>query len=260
MNTPMIIAHRGASGEAPENTMAAFELAQRQGAAMLELDLQRSADGYLVVFHDATTEHWERQGRPVATCSLKQLQQLDIGGERVPTLAAVLDFARTSGILLNIELKAHGMATACAKLVRQYQLSDRVLISSFYPQALQELQRTAPELQRGYLMGIRTWRPNVRLREFWPFFALRSIAAHTWHPYEGLPGLDRIIPLARRAGYGVNVWTVDQPERMRRLATLGVTGIITNYPALGKSVIPINSDVKSDPPASHSFPQRDSGD
>lgn len=236
MPPPMIIAHRGASGEAPENTMAAFELAARQGAAMLELDVRRSADGHLVVFHDDTTERWDGQARPLATCSLKQLQQLDIGGERVPLLEEVLDFAHASGILLNIELKGPRMAAACANLVRQFKLSQQVLISSFYPQALHELQRAAPEIQRGYLMGIRSWRPNIRLREFWPFFALRSVSAHAWHPYEGLPGLDRIIPLVRRAGYGVNVWTVDQPERMRRLAALGVTGLITNYPALGKEL------------------------
>ena len=85
----LVIAHRGASAYAPENTMPAFELAVRQGADMLELDVLRSADGALVVFHDDTTERWDGRRRLAAGCTLAELRQLDIGGERVATLAEV---------------------------------------------------------------------------------------------------------------------------------------------------------------------------
>jgi glycerophosphoryl diester phosphodiesterase len=234
---PLVIAHRGASAQAPENTLRAFELAYAQGADMIELDLLATADGELVVFHDETTERWDGQPRPVQACTLAELQLLDIGGERVPTLAETLQFARTSGIALNLELKTTGIAAACARLVREFGLVEQVLISSFLPQALQELWIADPAIRRGYLMGIRSLRPDIRAREFWPFLSLRSVAASAWHPHLELPLLDQIIPLVRRAGYTVNVWTVDDPQRMQALAAAGASGIITNRPDLACSLL-----------------------
>lgn len=230
---PLIIAHRGASAEAPENTMAAFELAQRQGADMIELDVLPTADGRLVVFHDETTTRWDGRDRRVADCSLAELQRLDIGGERVPTLEEVLGFAAATGIALNVELKATGMGARCAALLREFGVVEQVIVSSFLPTALEELRTADAAVRRAYLMGTDTRRPDVRLRELWPFFALRAVEAVAWHPYHGLPALDHVIPVVLRAGYQINVWTVDEPERMRSLATLGVHGIITNRPALG---------------------------
>lgn len=229
----LIIAHRGASAYAPENTMAAFELARRQGADMIELDVQPTADGRLVVFHDDTTERWDGRSRPVAACTLDELGRLDIGGERVPTLEEALAFAAETGIALNVELKAAGTGLRCAALLREHGVVEQVIISSFVAAALHELRAAAPEVRRAYLMGTDTRRPDVRARELWPFFALRSVGATAWHPYHGLPLVDWVIPLARRAGYKVNVWTVDDPARMRELAALGATGIITNRPDVG---------------------------
>lgn len=233
----LIIAHRGASAEAPENTMAAFALAQRQGADMLELDVLPTCDGRLAVFHDETTERWDGRPRAVSACSLSELQQLDIGGERVPTLDEVLAFAAETGIALNIELKAAGMGVRCAELLREFRLGERVIVSSFYPAALHELRAVAPELRRAYLMGTRSYRPDIRAREFWPFFELRMVAASAWHPSDELPGLAQTLPLVRRAGYQVNVWTVDDPVRMRSLAAWGASGIITNRPALARQAL-----------------------
>jgi glycerophosphoryl diester phosphodiesterase len=238
---PLIIAHRGASAEAPENTMAAFVLAQRQGADMIELDVLPTCDGRLVVFHDQTTERWDGKPRTVSACSLAELQQLDIHGERVPVLDEVLAFAAETGIALNLELKAPGMARRCAELLREFKLGECVIVSSFYPAALHELRVVAPELRRAYLMGIRSYRPNIRAREFWPFFALRAVASSAWHPSHELPGLAQTLPLVRRAGYQVNVWTVDDPARMQTLAALGASGIITNRPALARQVLGLHS-------------------
>jgi glycerophosphoryl diester phosphodiesterase len=217
--------------------MAAFALAQRQGADMLELDLLASADERLVVFHDETTERWDGQPRPVANCSLAELQQLDIGGERVPVLEEVLAFAAETGIALNLELKAPGMAARCAALVHAFGLVEQVLVSSFYAAALHELRAVAPALRRGYLMGSRSYRPDVRVRELWPFLALRSVDASAWHPATELPALAEVLPLVRRAGYQVNIWTVDDPTRMQVLVDLGASGIITNRPALARQVL-----------------------
>jgi glycerophosphoryl diester phosphodiesterase len=229
----LIIAHRGASAYAPENTLAAFDLAHRQGADMIELDVQPTADGRLAIFHDDTTERWDGRPRPVGACTLAELERLDIGGERVPALEEALAFAAETGIALNVELKTAGMAPRCAALLREFGVVEQVVVSSFVPAALHELRAVAPEVRRGYLMGTDTRRPDVRARELWPFFALRSIEAAAWHPYEGLPMLDQIIPVARRAGYQVHVWTVDDPARMRQLVAAGASGLITNKPDVG---------------------------
>lgn len=234
---PLIIAHRGASAYAPENTLAAFELAHRQGADMIELDVMPTADGRLAVFHDDTTERWDGRPRPVAECSFAEMRRLDIGGERVPALEDALAFAAESGIALNVELKTAGVSARCAALLREFGVVEQVIVSSFEAAALHELRAVAPEVRRAYLMGNDTYRPDVRARELWPFFALRSVAAAAWHPSERLPAVDWVIPLALRAGYRVHVWTVDDPARMRALAAAGATGIITNKPDLAREVL-----------------------
>src|SRR5919206_711274 len=170
---PLVIAHRGASAYAPENTMPAFELAVRQGADMLELDVLRSADGVLAVFHDDTTERWDGQRRLAAACSLAELQALDIGGERVPTLAEVCAFARERNIRLNVELKGAGFGADVARMLHAERIEELVLISSFVEAALHEFAAASPHIPRAYLMGNDSYRLDIRLREAWPFRALR---------------------------------------------------------------------------------------
>lgn len=232
-----IIAHRGASAVAPENTLPAFALAQSQAADMLELDVQRTADAVLVVFHDTTTERWDGQPRPLHRCTLADLRALDINGATVPTLAEVCAFARQHQIALNIELKQRGIAAQAIQLLRAYSLEGRALISSFSVAALREACLHAPAIQRGYLVASRSPHPLMRARALWPFFDLRRTAASAWHPAHDLPLLRRLLPLLRRAGYAVNVWTVDDPGRIRQLAAWGATGIITNRPDLARAAL-----------------------
>jgi glycerophosphoryl diester phosphodiesterase len=228
---PLIIAHRGASAHAPENTLPAFALAREQGADMIELDVRRCADGALVAFHDATTERWDGQARLLSDCTLKEVRALDIGGTQVPTLEEVCIFARDHAVALNVELKQPGIAGAVTALLHTYGLDNQVIISSFQAAALHEAQTRAPHIRRGYLMGTPGWHPSTRLRELWPLPHLRRTGATAWHPAHNLPLLRRLLPLVRRAGYLVNVWTVDDPAHVRQLADWGATGIITNDPA-----------------------------
>jgi glycerophosphoryl diester phosphodiesterase len=86
-------------------------------------------------------------------------------------------------------------------------------------------------------MGNDTWRPDVRFREAWPFRALRRTGAAAWHPTAELPLINMLIPRVRRAGYRVNVWTVDDPAMMRGLIALGVDGIITNVPDVLREIV-----------------------
>lgn len=226
----LIIAHRGASAYAPENTIRAFELAHTLGADMVELDVQRSADGVLVVFHDDTTERWNGQKRLMSSYTLAELQQLDIGGERIATLEETCAFAKSSGMQLNVELKQPDIVGPTVALLRQHGVAEQTVISSFYHAALATLHSEAPDIKAAYLMGDDTYRPDVRARELWPFFHLRQVGAFAWHPYAQLPMLGKILPSVRQAGYRVNAWTVNSPELAQRLVAWGATGIITDTP------------------------------
>jgi glycerophosphoryl diester phosphodiesterase len=233
----LVIAHRGASAYAPENTMPAFELAVRQGADMLELDVQRTADGALAIFHDDTTERWDGRQRLAADCTLTELQALDIGGAKVATLAEVCAFARERGVRLNVELKGAGFGADVARMLRAERVEELVLISSFEEAALMEFAAASPNLPRAYLMGTETYRPDVRARESWPFGALRRTESAAWHPAYQLPMLTWLIPRVRRAGFQVNVWTVDDVQWMHKLVALRVDGIITDTPDVLRGLI-----------------------
>ncbi|HSH83290.1 MAG TPA: glycerophosphodiester phosphodiesterase [Herpetosiphonaceae bacterium] len=234
---PLVIAHRGASGEAPENTMRAFELARSQGADMIELDVRVTADGRLVVFHDETTERFNGRPSAVAQLSAAELGDVRVGGEPVPHLAEACAWARDTGMRVNVELKVRGAEQALVDLLRSYDLVEQVIVSSFVPADLVALRAIAPEVQRGALMGIRSASPRVRLREAWPGPWLRRLGATAWHPACQLPLLRRIVPRVQRSGYRVYVWTVDDPDTMRQLLALRVDGIITNYPARLREII-----------------------
>jgi len=121
-----VIAHRGASAYAPENTLLAFELAARQGADMIELDVQRSADGVLVIFHDDTTERWDGRARLASACTLAELLTLDIGGAKVATLAETCVFAREQGMRMNVELKGAGFGAEVAHMLRAERVEELV--------------------------------------------------------------------------------------------------------------------------------------
>lgn len=233
----MVIAHRGASAYAPENTLAAFALAAQQGADMCELDVIATVDGALAVFHDDTTGRWEATDRDVRQLTMAQMRTLDIKGEQVPQLSEVLDLARNCGMQLNIELKHAGMARAVLQAIDDAQMHDAVLISSFVAQALHEVRVLDNGVRLAYLMGTRGWNPQVRIREAWPFEALRGDRCQAWHPYFQLPLIEWVIPRVRAAGYAVNVWTVNEPADMQRLLAVGVDGIITDKPDVLRQLI-----------------------
>ena len=241
----IVIAHRGASAYAPENTLTAFALAADMGAEMSELDVICTSDGKLVVFHDDTTGRWESTDRVVRDITYADTQTLDIRGERVPLLAEVLDLARTRGMRLNVELKHAGVAGPVLAAIHDARMTDAVIISSFEPLALHEVRAADARIPIAYLMGSDTWHPLTRLREFWPMPALKQYGCQAWHPYRALPGIAVSIANVRRAGYAVNVWTVNDEAEMRRFALLHVDGIITDKPDVARSLI------ASLPPAGH---------
>jgi len=236
------IAHRGASAAAPPNTLAAFERAVELGADGIEFDVHLSADGVPVVIHDFTVDATTDGSGRVAEMTLAQLKRLDAGsrfdpafaGERIPTLEEVLE-AMEGRLFLNIELKStslrdNGLERAVIEQIERHGLDDHVILSSFNPFSLRRAKRIAPHIPVGllYAPGL-----PLPLRRAWLAPLVPHEARHPEHTMVNA----RYMAWARRRGYLVNAWTVDDPNEMHRLIRLGVDGIITNVPGVLRSVL-----------------------
>lgn len=238
---PLVLGHRGASGEAPENTLAAFRLALAQGADGVELDVWRCASGEVVVVHDERTGRVAGADLAVPDASFAALRALDVGawkgeafrGERVPLLAEALE--ALPGAVVNVELKSRGrdlrLARAAADVVAQAGAAGRVIVSSFDWRLLVAFRLAAPGVPVGLLFdGERAWR--LRLAA-----ALRLLGPSAVHPDRRLVTPERAKAWGAR-GLAVNVWTVDDPAEAAALARLGVAALITNVPARIRAALP----------------------
>ncbi|CAN5566396.1 glycerophosphodiester phosphodiesterase family protein [soil metagenome] len=220
---PLILGHRGAPAEAPENTLRAFRLALEHGADGVELDVQPSADGVPVVIHDATLERTTGSRGAVAALPWSALRELRAGGEPIPCLEEVADWAAASGAWLNVELKAVGAEAASLAALAQAGVLERTLFSSFLPEVVAEVGRLAPEARR-YLLTER-WDAN-----------LREIAAEVEAGgicLENRAVTPQALHELAAARLPVVVWTVDEPARIEALLHAGVAALITNFPARG---------------------------
>lgn len=229
----LLLAHRGASADAPENTLTAFREAASQGADGVELDTLVCGSGEVVVCHDEKLDRLAGVDRDVRFTPYERLRQLDVGSklgfapERIPLLSEVLD-ALPARMLVNIELKCEtvedfGLSEKVAKLVTERGLGERILISSFNPLCLVRMAKFAPALRRGFLID-----PD---RGFLRQSALMAplSANYSVHPHfsQCTPGR---AAAWHRAGLKLAVWTVDDPAEAKRLARLGVGYCITNRP------------------------------
>lgn len=225
------IAHRGASFDCPENTLAAFEEAVRQGADAIELDVRLARDGEVVVIHDGTLVRTTGADGHVWEKSAAELAALDAGGwfeprfrsEGVPSLRDVLTRIAPR-VPINVELKGRpgvGLERAVVDVVRETGTADRVLVSSFKRDALVALRALDAELPIGLLYED-------------PIADLAGDARHVRASFVH-PGASLVTPAllaeARALGLGVLVWTVDDPAVARGLIEAGVNGLITNRPA-----------------------------
>lgn len=235
IDRPLNFAHRGASHEAPENTLAAFLLAAELGADGIEFDVRLSRDGEVVVIHDASLERTTNGQGLVRDRTLAELKQLDAGswfdpafaGESIPTLQEVIERVGHR-LLLNIEVKTEGrsgddLVAEVVRLVEDHQLLDRVILSSFHPLALRRAKQLNPRVQVGLLHA-----PDqpLPLRRAWLHRLTRLDAVHPHHTLVNAA----YMRWARRHGYRVHPWTCDDPADMVRMISEGVELIITNRP------------------------------
>ena len=225
----VVIAHRGASGTCPENTLAAFRRAAELGAHMIELDVQLTRDGEVVVVHDWTLDRTTDGSGPVGAATLADIRRLDAGawfnprfaGERVPTLAEVL-----AGVTLpvNVELKPvgdDGLEARALAIVDAAAAAGRVVFSSFDPHVLVRLRARAPGARIGVLWEGTRIEEAVRLAE--------RVGARTLHVRKDVVTRTRV-ETARAAGLAVLAWTVNDPGESRQLEAAGIEGIFTDFP------------------------------
>ena len=229
------IAHRGASGTFPENTVSAFQAAVEAGADMCELDVQLSRDGAVVVIHDDTVERTTDGIGEVAELTLEEIKRLDAGakfkggpfkGAQIPTLDEV--FSATSGKCgLNIELKAGGLEHQVAQIMQARNALSDSIVSSFDWEYLKKIQ----QLNFNIRVGLLAEEKPVELM-------MNAVAMRA---YSINPRWDMVTPdlckAAHERGLKLYTWTVDADARMRALIESGVDGIMTNYPERLRTVV-----------------------
>ena len=227
----LAIAHRGASGYAPENTLAAFRRATALGVTFIETDLHLTRDAHFVALHDETVDRTTTGQGPIQTLTLAEVRRLDAGswfgsefmGERVPTLVEILEFARKHDVVFYLELKPNGFwggEHALIGALREAGQIARVVIISFEPGILEGLRRLEPTLMTGLLIDHQVGEAFRKTNEI----GARQIAIR------GDLVTPNFLLEAHKRDLQVVCWTINNPAHMRMLASAGVDGIMSDYP------------------------------
>ena len=227
----LVIAHRGASGNAPENTLAAFRKAIALGASFIETDLQLSRDARFVAIHDATVNRTTNGQGAVHDMTLADLRKLDAGswfgsefsGERIPTLEEILEFSKKNDVVFYLEIKPGGSwggEHAMISSLRESGEIPRTVVISFDPSIVLSLRKIEPTLMTGLLY-------NGQIEN--PLDKAVAIGARQL-VVRGDLVTPALISEAKKKDLQVVCWTVNHPAHMRLLAAAGVDGIMSDYP------------------------------
>jgi glycerophosphoryl diester phosphodiesterase len=249
---PKVLAHSGAQGHAPSNTLAAFDVAMEMGADILELDVHMTRDGVVVVSHDETIDRLSNGHGAIKEMTLAELRQYDFGhgftpdggktfpyrgkGVTIPTLEEV--FKRYPGVPVNIELKqeAPAIEQPVWDLVQQYGMEDKVLVNSFHSGPMERWRALAGErVAQGATKG--------NMYEFVAFYLpyldwlyQPRVDAFQLPTHQNVGPLTirfdtkRMVDTAHRLGMRIHYWTINDEETMRHLVEIGADGLITDYP------------------------------
>ena len=228
-----IYAHRGNSSVYPENTMAAFRSALSVGAEGIETDVHLTKDGILVITHDEDISRVSDGTGQVGDMTLEELRKYDFGswkgeaykGERIPTLKELLDLIRDTDLMLNIEIKMGfvlypGLEEKLVEMIRSEEFLHRVIFSSFNHYSIALIKQLEPEAKTA---------PLYECGLFQPHEYAKTLGASFIHP--SYTSMDpRLLEDLRKNGIGVNLWTVNDVQTAHYFNTLGIDGIITDYP------------------------------
>ena len=237
-----IFAHRGFSAQYPENTMKAFEEAEIAKSDGIEIDIQMTKDGEVVIIHDEKVDRTTNGLGYVQELSYKELRSLnaghrfkDIGKEVVPTLIELFDWMEHNAIICNIEMKNNkiaykGMEEKTIELIRKYGFENRIILSSFNHYSLVHSYRIAPEIETAPLLSDGIYQPWIYAN---------AIGAKGFHPnYKRIN--QAIIKSSQDKNIKVRAYTVNSPKTMRALMNEGISAIITDEPILAREVLTIS--------------------
>lgn len=235
----IIYAHRGASGAAPENTMAAFRKAAELGAHGIECDVQMTKDGRLVICHDEAVGRTSNGKGYIKDLTCEEIRSLDMGSwfsaeyavEKMPLLEELLELIKRQGMYLNIELKNgifiyEGMEEKVVDMVKSFGLQDKTIFSSFNHYSIYDIKKKHSQLITGalYMEGL-----------YQPWKYLKELSCDCAHPFY-MAARPEINEGCKQNDITINVFTVDDPKIAAELVKSGVEGIITNYPERMKDI------------------------
>ena len=228
-----IYAHRGASGYAPENTLEAFKLAIKQGAEGIELDVQLTKDGEVVVIHDETIDRVSNKTGFVKDYTLTELKEFSFDNNiegykntKIPTLKEVLELLKPTNLMLNIELKTsiiwyENIEEKVLKLVYDADMKDRVIYSSFNHYSIKKIKNLDEKANTALLFG------DVIL---YTVNYIKNANIPAIHPPVYQLKMDNFLDEYINSGLDIRVWTVNNPDDMQSLINKNIDAIITNYP------------------------------
>lgn len=233
-------AHRGASGYAPENTLAAFEMAAEMKADGVELDVQMTRDGKLIVIHDETVDRVSDGTGMVRDFTLEELKKLcpnkthpEYEDVKIPTLQEVYELLRPTGLTVNVELKTGivlypGIEEAVLRATEEMGMKDRVWYSSFNHYTVRKIKTMCPTAKTGmlYCDGI-----------YLPADYAQNLETDALHPALYNLQYPNVVRSAKNKGLRIHVWTVNEPEHIKRAAESGVDAVITNYPDRARKIV-----------------------
>lgn len=248
-HSPLIIAHRGASAIAPENTIAAFRRAIEDGADGLEFDVRLTKNGVPVVFHDATLKRIANRNLGILNLTSDELQSVDAGswfnernpqkansdfcGEKISTLQQILDFLGDYKGLLYVELKCKDaeiplLVKAVAKIIRESKLFSNIIIKSFKLSAIEQIRKLIPEICTAALFAPKIMailRKQSSLIEKAQEYKSNELSLHF------SLATQKLVEKAKIQGLQTIIWTADHPVWVKRACEIGIKAIITNNPA-----------------------------
>lgn len=233
-------AHRGFSGRYPENTLLAFEKAMEIGVDGIELDVQLTKDGEVVIIHDEKIDRTTDGKGNVIDYTYEELQKFDasyiykgkVGFNKIPTLREYFDLIKESNIVTNIELKTGifeylGIEKKVLDIIKEYHMEKRVIISSFNHYSVLRIKKIAPQIKCGFLSE--TWIIDSGRYT-------KNFNVECYHPQFSMLTKD-VVGELKSFGIEINTWTVNEEKDIRDLILKGVDILIGNYPDLTKRII-----------------------
>lgn len=232
-------AHRGASGYAPENTLEAFQKAVDMKAQGVELDVQLSKDGELVVIHDETTDRVSGTKGWVKDFTLAQLKAMNVNkthpeyeSVQIPTLREVYELLEPTGLMINVELKTgivfyEEIEQKVLKLTKEMGMEERVIYSSFNHYSVMKMKELNPAAKVGFLYAD----GPLDMPEYGEKHGVDAL-----HPALYNLQFPGFVEACKKKNLDLNVWTVNEEEHMKMVCTYGIHAMITNYPDLGRKV------------------------